>query len=98
MALNTVTAKGKRQKPNANEARENSLDSGALNQTRENTMIAMSMISTYDEYRHDQHASAPVYPAPAHPVRHALMHVLSRVGLGLGGVAALDDDEILGIG
>ena len=61
-------------------------------------MIAMSMISTYDEYRHEQHASAPVCPAPAHPLRYALMHVLSRVGLGLGGVAALDEDEISGIG
>jgi hypothetical protein len=65
---------------------------------KENTMIAMSMLSTYDEYRRDQHASAPVYPAPAHPVRHAMMRVLSRVGLGIGGVAAMDDDEALGIG
>lgn len=55
-------------------------------------MIAMSMTSTYDEYRRDQHVSAPVYPVPAHPVRHALLHVLSRVGLGIGGVAAMDDD------
>ncbi|MDP1928148.1 MAG: hypothetical protein Q8K62_06510 [Thiobacillus sp.] len=61
-------------------------------------MIAMSMLSTYDEYRKDQRASAPVYPAPAHPVRHAMLHVLSRVGLGLGGVAAVDDDVALGVG
>ena len=61
-------------------------------------MIAMSMLSTYDEYRRDQRASAPVYPAPAHPVHHAMMRVLSRVGLGIGGVAAMDDDEALGIG
>lgn len=59
-------------------------------------MIAMSMISTYDEYRHDQRASAPVYPSPAHPVRHAMLRVLSMVGLGIGGVAAMDDDEALG--
>lgn len=61
-------------------------------------MIAMSMLSTYDEYRRDQRASAPVYRAPAHPVCHAMMRVLSRVGLGIGGVAAMDDDEALGIG
>lgn len=61
-------------------------------------MIAMSMLSTYDEYRRDQRASAPVYPAPAHPVRHAMMRVLIRVGLGIGGVATMDDDEVLGIG
>lgn len=63
-------------------------------------MIAMSMFSTYDEYRRDQRASAPLYPAPAraHCVRHAMMLVLSRVGLGIGGVAAMDDDEALGIG
>lgn len=61
-------------------------------------MIAMSMISTYDEYRHDRMASAPVYSAPTHPVRHAMLRVLSMVGLGLGGVAAMDDDEHLGIG
>ncbi|WP_310447705.1 hypothetical protein [Thiobacillus sp.] len=61
-------------------------------------MIAMSMLSTYDEYRRDQRASAPVYPVPAHPVRQAMMLVLSRVGLGIGGVAAMDDDVALGIG
>ena len=61
-------------------------------------MIAMSMISTYDEYRCDKLASAPVYPLPTHPVRHAMLRVLSMVGLGIGGVAATDDDEALGIG
>jgi hypothetical protein len=58
-------------------------------------MIAMRMISTYDEYRRDQHASAPTCPAPARPMRHAMLRVLSMVGLGIGGVAALDD-EVLG--
>ena len=61
-------------------------------------MIAMSLLSTYDEYRRDQRASAPVYPVPAHPVRRAMMHVLSQVGLGIGGVAAIEDDEVMGIG
>ena len=61
-------------------------------------MIAMSLTSTYDEYRRDRIASAPVYPAPAHPVRRAMMHALSMLGLGVGGVAAIDDDEALGIG
>jgi hypothetical protein len=31
-------------------------------------------------------------------VRHAMMRVLSRVGLGIGGVAAMEDDEVVGIG
>lgn len=61
-------------------------------------MIAMSLLSTYDEYRRDQRARAPVYPAPAHSVRDAILRVLSRVGLGIGGVAAMEDDEIVGIG
>lgn len=61
-------------------------------------MIAMSLTSTYDEYRRDLIAHAPVYPAPAHPVRRAMMHALSMLGLGVGGVAAVDDDEVLGIG
>ena len=61
-------------------------------------MIAMSMISTYEEYRRGQVADAPLYPAPAHPVRRAIMHALSMIGLGVGGVAAIDDDETLGIG
>lgn len=60
-------------------------------------MIAISMISTYDEYRRDQRASAPVYP-PANPVRHAMLRVLSMVGLGIGGVAAMDDDDAMGTG
>lgn len=61
-------------------------------------MIAMSMLSTYDEYRRDSIASAPVYPTPTHPVRRALIHALAMIGLGMGGVAAVDDDEALGIG
>lgn len=61
-------------------------------------MIAVSTISTYDECRRDCLSSTPRYPAPAHPVRRALMHVLSMFGLGVGGVAAMDDDEALGIG
>ncbi len=61
-------------------------------------MIAMSMTSVYDEYRRDRIAAAPVYPAPAHPVRRAMWHALSMIGLGVGGVAAMDDDEVLGIG
>lgn len=60
-------------------------------------MIAMSMTSTYDEYRRNAIASAPVYP-PAHPLRRAMMHALAMIGLGMGGVAAVDDDEALGIG
>jgi hypothetical protein len=31
-------------------------------------------------------------------VRHAMLHVLSMLGLGIGGVAAVDDDVALGIG
>ena len=61
-------------------------------------MIAMSMTSTYDEYRRDSIASAPVYPAPTHPVRRAMKHALAMIGLGVGGVAAVDDDEAPGIG
>lgn len=61
-------------------------------------MIAMSMISTYEEYRRERIASAPVYPASTHPVRRAIMHALSMIGLGVGGAAAIDDDETLGIG
>jgi len=61
-------------------------------------MIAMRMIRTYDEYQHNQHASAPACPAPARPVCHAMLRVLSLVGLGIGGVAAMDDDEVLEMG
>lgn len=59
-------------------------------------MIAMSMISTYDEYRRDRIAGAPVYPVPAHPLRRAMMHALGMIGVG--GVTMADDDEALGIG
>lgn len=61
-------------------------------------MIAMSMTSTYDEYRRDSIASAPLYPAPTHPVCRALIHALAMIGLGMGGVAAAGNDEALGIG
>jgi hypothetical protein len=61
-------------------------------------MIAMSMTSTHDEDRGNASASAPVYPAPAHPLRRAMMHALAMFGLGMGSVAAVDDDEALGIG
>lgn len=61
-------------------------------------MIAMSMLRTYDECRRDSIASAPVYPAPAHPLRRAMMHALAMFGLGMGGVAAADDDGAPGIG
>lgn len=60
-------------------------------------MIAMSLLSTYDEYCHDRITHAAACSPPAYPVRRALMHVLSMIGLGVGGVAAVDDDEALGI-
>lgn len=60
-------------------------------------MIALSMTRTCDEYRRGRIARAPACPAPAHPVRRALMRALSLLGVGLGGVGALDDD-VLGIG
>ncbi|KAB2325642.1 hypothetical protein F8A86_01125 [Betaproteobacteria bacterium SCN1] len=61
-------------------------------------MIAMSMTSVYDEYRRDRIAAAPTYPAPARPVRRAMLRALSMIGFGVGGIAAMDDDEVLGIG
>lgn len=61
-------------------------------------MIAMSLLSTYDEYRRDRLARAPVYAAPARPLRHAILHALSMLGVGVGGVGAMDDDDTLGIG
>lgn len=61
-------------------------------------MIAMSMLSTYGEYRRDTLPRAPTYPAPASPVRRAILLALARLGLGAGGVAATYDDETLGIG
>ncbi len=61
-------------------------------------MIAMSMISVYEEYRRDHIASAPVHPVPAHPLRRAMLRALSRLGLGIGGMAAADEEEMLGIG
>ncbi len=59
-------------------------------------MIAMSLMSTYEEYRRERIPHAPVYPPPAHPLRRAVMRALSMIGLGVGGVAALDDD-VLGV-
>jgi hypothetical protein len=59
-------------------------------------MIAMRMTRTYDEYRREHIASAPVYPAPTHPPRRAMRHALSMIGLGGG--AAVGDDDALGIG
>ena len=61
-------------------------------------MIAMSLLSTYDEYQRDRVAAAPVYTVPAHPVRRAVLHALSMIGLGVGGIATMDDDDMLGIG
>jgi len=61
-------------------------------------MIAMSMISTYDEYRRDRIAGTPACPPLAHPLRRAMMRALAMIGLGVGGVAAVDDEEIAGIG
>lgn len=61
-------------------------------------MIAMSMTSTYDEYRRDRIAGAPPCPTPAHPLRHAMMHALAMIGLGVEGMAAVGDEEIAGIG
>lgn len=61
-------------------------------------MIAMSLLSTYDEYRRDRIAHIPVYPVPPHPVRRALLHALSLLGLGVGGIGTIDDDETIGIG
>ncbi len=47
-------------------------------------MIATGMTSTCDEYRHNAIASAPVYPAPTHPLRRVMMHALAMIGLGMG--------------
>lgn len=61
-------------------------------------MIAMSMTSPYDEYRRGTLPDTPLYPLPAHPLRRAMMRALAMIGLGMGGVAARDDDEARGIG
>ena len=59
-------------------------------------MIAMSVLSTYDEYRR---GASPVYPVPrSRLVRNAVMHALAWIGMGLGGVEAVDDDDYLGVG
>jgi hypothetical protein len=54
-------------------------------------MIAMSMISTDAPCRRD--ASMTTHPPPAHPVRHAMLRVLSMVGLGIGGMSAMGDED-----
>ncbi|HQT00612.1 MAG: hypothetical protein B7Y26_00805 [Hydrogenophilales bacterium 16-64-46] len=61
-------------------------------------MIAMSLMSTYDEYRRDRLAAAPIYAPPARSLRNTMLHALSLIGLGVGGIAASDDDDTLGIG
>ena len=61
-------------------------------------MIAMLMTGTDAEDPRNAIASAPLHPAPAHPLRRAMMHALAMFGLGMGSVAAVDDDEALGIG
>ena len=60
-------------------------------------MIAMSMISTYDEYRRGRMARPPSCPAHAHPLRRAMMHALAMFGLGIEGVV-LDNEELSEIG
>ena len=55
-------------------------------------MIAMSMTRTHADHRRDSVASAPTCPAPAHSVRRAILHALSMIGLGIGGMAAVDND------
>lgn len=60
-------------------------------------MIAMSLLSTYDEYRRDRIAPAPVYPTPTTPMRRAMLRALSMLGLGVGGLGTIDD-ETMGIG
>ncbi len=60
-------------------------------------MIAMSLSSLYDEYMQEKVVDRPTYPPPPHPLRCAIAHGLSMLGLGIGGVAAIDDDA-LGIG
>lgn len=47
-------------------------------------MIAMGITCIYDECRRDAIASAPVYPAPAHPVQCAMMRALRMISLDVG--------------
>lgn len=56
-------------------------------------MIAMSLISTYDEYRRDRLAAAPVHAAPPRPFRQTMLRALSMIGFGMGGIASADDDD-----
>ncbi len=54
-------------------------------------MIALSLYSTRDATRRDRITPPAVDPIPASSLRHALLHVLSRIGLGLGGFALIHD-------
>jgi hypothetical protein len=54
-------------------------------------MIAMNMTSTDNPYRCD--AGTTIHPPPAHPMRHAMLRVLSMVGLGIGGISAMGDED-----
>lgn len=60
-------------------------------------MTAMSLSRTCNEHRRDALPCEQACPAPARPVRRAMLHALSMMGLGMGGVAAIDDDEALSI-
>lgn len=61
-------------------------------------MIAMSMTSVYEEYRRDRIAAPALYPVPSHPLRRAIVRVLAMIGLGVGGIATWDDEEMPGVG
>ena len=56
----------------------------------------------HDEYlrripaRFDRVRTGP--SRPTHPVRRAMKHALAMIGLGVGGVAAVDDEEAQGLG
>jgi hypothetical protein len=56
-------------------------------------MISMNTVDPY-EYRGDRADTPPSRPASKHPVRHAVLHALSMLGVGLGGMGAIDDDLI----
>lgn len=45
----------------------------------------------------DSVALATVSVARAHPVRAAMLHVLCLFGLGVGGIAAIDGDDAIGV-
>ena len=52
---------------------------------KERIMIAMSLLSAYDETRRDRNASVPVYPTPVHPLHRAMANALAMMGLGVRG-------------